>query len=103
MLRFHTAMAYPILRHNGVDVGKLDFLGPIKFVEPWLPGARCDALREVVKHPRPHKSGRGHFESRRCFRSAGQHGRIGDSLVIPARGVRRLQSHCFVVGQDDRQ
>src|SRR5882724_6849719 len=26
---FHVAMAYAILRHNGVDVGKMDFLGPI--------------------------------------------------------------------------
>ena len=24
---FHTTMAYAILRHNGVDVGKMDFLG----------------------------------------------------------------------------
>jgi hypothetical protein len=30
---FHIAMAYAILRHNGVDVGKRDFLGPINFVE----------------------------------------------------------------------
>jgi uncharacterized protein len=29
---FHIAMAYAILRHNGVDVGKMDFLGPIKLV-----------------------------------------------------------------------
>jgi hypothetical protein len=29
---FHIAMAYAILRHNGVDVGKMDFLGPIYFV-----------------------------------------------------------------------
>lgn len=26
---FHGATAYAILRHNGVDVGKMDFLGPI--------------------------------------------------------------------------
>jgi hypothetical protein len=26
---FHLTMAYAILRHNGVDVGKMDFLGPI--------------------------------------------------------------------------
>lgn len=26
---FHAATAYAILRHNGVDVGKIDFLGPI--------------------------------------------------------------------------
>jgi hypothetical protein len=26
---FHTMAAYAILRHNGVDVGKMDFLGPI--------------------------------------------------------------------------
>jgi hypothetical protein len=30
---FHIAMAYAILRHNGVDVGKMDFLGPMRFVE----------------------------------------------------------------------
>jgi uncharacterized protein len=27
---FHATTAYAILRHNGVDVGKLDFLGPIE-------------------------------------------------------------------------
>jgi uncharacterized protein len=26
---FHLTMAYAILRHNGVDIGKMDFLGPI--------------------------------------------------------------------------
>jgi uncharacterized protein len=26
---FHVAMAYAILRTNGVDVGKLDFIGPV--------------------------------------------------------------------------
>ena len=26
---FHLAMAYAMLRHHGVDVGKMDFLGPI--------------------------------------------------------------------------
>jgi uncharacterized protein len=31
---FHMAMAYAILRHEGVDVGKMDFLGPINFVDP---------------------------------------------------------------------
>jgi uncharacterized protein len=30
---FHLAMAYAILRHAGVDVGKMDFLGPMNFVE----------------------------------------------------------------------
>jgi len=30
---FHVAMAYAILRHEGVDVGKLDFLGPIAWDE----------------------------------------------------------------------
>jgi hypothetical protein len=29
---FHIAMAYAILRHNGVDIGKMDFLGPMNFV-----------------------------------------------------------------------
>jgi hypothetical protein len=29
---FHLAMAYAILRHNGVEIGKMDFLGPINFV-----------------------------------------------------------------------
>jgi len=26
-------MAYAILRHNGVDIGKMDFLGPIHWIE----------------------------------------------------------------------
>src|SRR3954447_6631183 len=26
---FHVAIAYAILRHNGVDIGKMDFLGPV--------------------------------------------------------------------------
>ncbi|QPF81721.1 DUF1993 domain-containing protein [Bradyrhizobium genosp. L] len=30
---FHIAMAYAILRHNGVEVGKMDFLGQINFVD----------------------------------------------------------------------
>ena len=30
---FHLAMAYAILRHNGVDVGKMDFFGPINWVD----------------------------------------------------------------------
>jgi hypothetical protein len=30
---FHLTMAYAILRHNGVDIGKMDFLGPINLVE----------------------------------------------------------------------
>jgi hypothetical protein len=30
---FHIAIAYAILRHNGVDVGKMDFLGPINLVD----------------------------------------------------------------------
>ena len=30
---FHIAMAYAILRHSGVDVGKMDFLGPINLVD----------------------------------------------------------------------
>ena len=30
---FHLAMAYAVLRHNGVDVGKMDFLGPIDWVD----------------------------------------------------------------------
>jgi uncharacterized protein len=29
---FHLATAYAILRHNGVDIGKMDFLGPINLV-----------------------------------------------------------------------
>lgn len=29
---FHLSMAYAILRHNGVDVGKRDFLGAISYV-----------------------------------------------------------------------
>jgi hypothetical protein len=30
---FHVAMAYAVLRHNGVDIGKMDFLGPINWIE----------------------------------------------------------------------
>ena len=30
---FHIVMAFAILRHNGVDVGKMDFLGPIHWIE----------------------------------------------------------------------
>ena len=30
---FHIAMAYAIFRHNGVDIGKLDFLGPINWID----------------------------------------------------------------------
>jgi hypothetical protein len=30
---FHVAICYAILRNAGVDVGKMDFLGPIDFVE----------------------------------------------------------------------
>jgi hypothetical protein len=30
---FHIAMAYAILRQGGVDVGKMDFLGPIDWVD----------------------------------------------------------------------
>ena len=30
---FHLTTAYAILRHNGVDIGKMDFLGPMKFVD----------------------------------------------------------------------
>lgn len=28
-LYFHAATAYAILRHNGVEIGKMDFLGPV--------------------------------------------------------------------------
>ena len=30
---FHIVMSYAILRHNGVDIGKMDFLGPIHWIE----------------------------------------------------------------------
>jgi len=30
---FHVTTAYSILRHNGVDVGKMDFTGPLPFKE----------------------------------------------------------------------
>jgi uncharacterized protein len=30
---FHVAIAYAILRHNGVDIGKMDFLGPIHWID----------------------------------------------------------------------
>lgn len=28
---FHASMAYAILRHNGVDLGKADFIGPVTY------------------------------------------------------------------------
>lgn len=31
---FHTSMAYAILRHNGVEIGKKDFLGEMPFKNP---------------------------------------------------------------------
>jgi uncharacterized protein len=30
---FHVCMAYAILRHHGVDVGKMDFLGSINWID----------------------------------------------------------------------
>jgi len=30
---FHVMAAYAILRHNGVDLGKMDFLGPIDWID----------------------------------------------------------------------
>ena len=30
---FHITTAYAILRHNGVNVGKMDYLGTMKFVD----------------------------------------------------------------------
>ena len=30
---FHVVTAYAILRHNGVDVGKVDFIGDVKFFD----------------------------------------------------------------------
>jgi hypothetical protein len=30
---FHVAMAYAILRHSGVDIGKMDFLGSINWID----------------------------------------------------------------------
>jgi hypothetical protein len=30
---FHVSMAYAILRHHGVDVGKMDFLGSINWID----------------------------------------------------------------------
>ena len=30
---FHVAIAYAILRHNGVDIGKMDFRGPINWID----------------------------------------------------------------------
>lgn len=31
---FHVTTAYAILRHNGVDLGKKDYLGPMPFADP---------------------------------------------------------------------
>jgi hypothetical protein len=30
---FHVAIAYAIFRHNGVDIGKVDFLGPVNWID----------------------------------------------------------------------
>jgi hypothetical protein len=30
---FHVVIAYAVLRHNGVDIGKMDFLGPINWID----------------------------------------------------------------------
>jgi hypothetical protein len=30
---FHVAMAYAVLRHKGVDIGKMDFLGPVNWID----------------------------------------------------------------------
>jgi uncharacterized protein len=30
---FHIVMAYALLRHNGVDIGKMDFLGSINWID----------------------------------------------------------------------
>jgi len=32
-LYFHATTAYAILRHNGVDLGKMDFIAPVNFAE----------------------------------------------------------------------
>jgi Domain of unknown function (DUF1993) len=39
---FHLMAAYAILRHNGVDVGKQDFLGPINWINPLITRAAPD-------------------------------------------------------------
>jgi hypothetical protein len=31
---FHLTTAYSVLRHNGIEVGKMDFLGRVNFVDP---------------------------------------------------------------------
>jgi len=33
---FHLTTAYSVLRHNGIDIGKMDFLGPVNFVDAQL-------------------------------------------------------------------
>jgi hypothetical protein len=38
-------MAYAILRHNDVEVGKRDFLCPINFLENWQAGRTSVDLR----------------------------------------------------------
>ena len=29
---FHVTMAYAVFRHNGVDIGRMDFIGPINWI-----------------------------------------------------------------------
>jgi hypothetical protein len=30
---FHVAIAYAIFCHNGVDIGKVDFVGPVNWID----------------------------------------------------------------------
>jgi len=56
---FHIAMTYAVLRNGGVDVGKMDFLGPMNLSKldetgsPFLLGAdrSAVALRQAVRSP----------------------------------------------------
>jgi hypothetical protein len=46
---FHTSMAYAILRQNGVEIGKMDFLGPIN----WVDGSPSRSASQPLGAPRP--------------------------------------------------
>ena len=49
---FHIAMVYAVLRSGGVDVGKMDFLGAINFVDPAEPALRR-SMRTARGRSRP--------------------------------------------------
>jgi hypothetical protein len=86
---FHIAMAYAILRHNGVDIGKMDFLGSMNFVR-----AGAASPGDHARKPPLPTDGRAEGDSRSVRHSTcgGQHFGSADAPVpgqfrgdVPAR------------------